>query len=66
MITIPDLGPILLLQEEIDKVKDARLFTKLDIQTGYNNICIREGDEHKAAFKTNMGLFEPVVMPFGL
>ena len=32
-ITIPDLGPIPLLQEEIDKVKDARLFTKLDIQT---------------------------------
>ena len=30
-ITIPDLGPIPLLQEEIDKVKDARLFTKLDI-----------------------------------
>ena len=55
-----------LLQEEIDKVKDTRLFTKLDIRTGYNNIRIREGDKHKAAFKTNTGLFEPVVMPFGL
>ena len=38
----------------------------MDIRTGYNNIRIREGDKHKAAFKTNMGLFEPVVMPFGL
>jgi hypothetical protein len=65
-ITVADNGTIPLLQEEIDKVKDARLFTKLDIRTGYNNIRIKEGDEHKAAFKTNMGLFEPVVMPFGL
>jgi hypothetical protein len=38
----------------------------MDIRTGYNNICIREGGEHKAAFKTNMGLFKPLVMPFGL
>jgi hypothetical protein len=56
-VTIADNGTIPLLQEEIDKVKDARLFTKLDVRTGYNNIRIKEGDEHKAAFKTNMGLF---------
>jgi hypothetical protein len=48
-VTVADNGPIPLLQEEIDKVKDTRLFTKLHIQTGYNNIRIREGDEHKAA-----------------
>jgi hypothetical protein len=65
-VTVADNGTIPLLQEEINKVKDAQLFTKLDIRTGYNNIQIREGDKHKAAFKTNMGLFEPVVMPFGL
>jgi hypothetical protein len=33
---------------------------------GYNNVCIREGDEWKAAFHTNRGLFEPLVMYFGL
>ena len=38
-----------------------RLFTKLDVCVGYNNIRFQEG-----AFKTNMGLFEPTVMPFGL
>jgi hypothetical protein len=32
----------------------------------YNNICIRKGDEWKAAFHTNRGLFEPLVMYFGL
>jgi len=38
----------------------------MDVRAGYNNIHFREGDEEKAAFKTNMGLFEPTVMPFRL
>ena len=42
------------------------MFTKVDIRWGYNNICIKEGDEYKAAFITNQGLFEPTVMFFGL
>ena len=42
------------------------LFTKLDICWGYNNICICDGDQWKAAFKTNRGLFEPMIMFFGL
>ena len=42
------------------------LFTKLDICWGYNNIRICNGDQWKAAFKTNRGLFEPMVMFFGL
>ena len=41
-------------------------FTKLDIQWGYNNVRIREGDKWKAAFWTNKGLFEPLVMYFGM
>jgi hypothetical protein len=41
-------------------------FTKLNIRWGYNNIRIKEGDEWKAAFITNKGLFEPTVMFFGL
>ena len=42
------------------------LFTKLDICWGYNNIRMRDGNQWKAAFKTNCGLFEPMVMFFGL
>ena len=38
----------------------------MDVRWGYNNIRIREGDEWKAAFRTNLGLFEPTVMFFGL
>jgi hypothetical protein len=55
-----------LIPEVINKLRDANIFTKLDIQWGYNNVRIREGDEYKAAFKTNRGLYEPLVMYFGL
>ena len=54
-----------LIQELIDKVQGAKYFTKLNIQWGYNNVRIRERDEWKAAFRTNRGLFEPLVMYFG-
>ena len=42
------------------------LFTKLNIRWGYNNIRIQDGDQWKAAFKTNRGLFKPMVMFFSL
>jgi Reverse transcriptase (RNA-dependent DNA polymerase) len=48
----------------MDKLKGAKYFTKLDVHWGYNNVRIRKGDEWKAAFKTNKGLFEPTVMFF--
>ena len=43
----------------MDKLKGAKYFTKLDVHWGYNNIQIK-GDEWKAAFKTNKGLFKPL------
>ena len=42
------------------------IYTKLDVRWGYNNVRIKAGDEHKAAFKTRRGLYEPTVMFFGL
>ena len=47
-------------------MKGAKLFNKMDIIWGYNNVRIKEGDEWKAAFLTPRGLFEPKVMFFGL
>jgi hypothetical protein len=38
----------------------------MDLRWGFNNIQIREGDERKAVFITPMGLYEPMVMQFGL
>lgn len=64
--TIKNKYPLPLINELIDKVKDAKFITKLDVRWGYYNIRLREGDEWKAAFRTNLGLFEPTVMFFGL
>ena len=47
-------------------IQGAKKFTKVDIRWGYNNVHIKEGDEHKAVFITNQGLFEPTVMFFRL
>ena len=55
-----------MIQELVDKVKGAKYFTKLDIHWGYNNMRIKEGNKWKATFRTNRGLFEPLVMYFGL
>ncbi|KAF7773493.1 transcriptional regulator family: Zinc finger, CCHC-type [Agaricus bisporus var. burnettii] len=65
-ITIKDKTPLPLISEVLDQLKDAKVFNKLDIIWGYNNVRIREGDEWKAAFLTNRGLFEPTVMFFGM
>ena len=65
-MTIKNCYPLPLIQELIDKLKSSKVFSKMDIRWGYNNIRIKEGDEWKAAFRTNKGLFEPTVMFFGL
>jgi len=43
-----------------------RVFTKMDLRWGYNNVRIKKGDEWKVAFMMHIGSFEPVVMFFGL
>ncbi|KAG5735103.1 hypothetical protein E4T56_gene20497 [Termitomyces sp. T112] len=58
--------PLPLISELINNLWGAQYFTKLNIWWGYNNMCIQEGDEWKAAFWTNWGLFKPLVMFFGL
>ena len=65
-ITIKNTYPLPLASDIINKLKGAKVFTKFDVRWGYHNIHIKEGDEWKAAFVTNRGLFEPKVMFFGL
>ncbi|SJL13786.1 uncharacterized protein ARMOST_17234 [Armillaria ostoyae] len=65
-MTIKNQYPLPLISELIDKLQGAKYFMKLDVRWGYNNVRIKEGDEHKATFCTNWGLFKPTVMFFGL
>jgi hypothetical protein len=66
VITRKNQYPLPLIDDLTHRLKGARYFTKLDVHWWYNNVCIREGDEWKATFRTNRGLFEPPVMYFGL
>ena len=58
--------PLPLIVQLVDKLQGTKMFTKMDLRWSYNNICIEEGDEEKAAFIHHHGTFEPLVMFFGL
>lgn len=65
-MTIKNRYPLPLIGELLDKLQDAKWFSKVDIRWGFTNVRIKEGDEWKAAFLTNRGLYEPLVMFFGM
>jgi len=64
--TIKNRYPLPLIANILDRVEKRKVFTKLDLRWGYNNVRIKEGDEWKAVFTTHIGAYEPIVMYFGL
>ena len=50
----------------IENIGTKKVFIKMDLRWGYNNVRIKKGDKWKAAFTISEGSFEPIVMFFGL
>jgi len=63
--TIKNKYPLPLIQETLDLLAGARIYTKLCVRGAYNMVWVKEGDEHKLAFHTRYRLFEPFVIQFG-
>lgn len=65
-ITVKTRYPIPLISETLTKLSRAKYFTKFDVISAFNRLRMAEGEEWKTSFRTRFGLFESLVMPFGL
>ncbi len=65
-VTIKNRYPLPLIRETLDALCNAKFYTKLDVIAAFNKLRIAEGHEWKTAFISRFGLYESLVMPFGL
>ena len=65
-MTVKDRYPLPLISELIDRLGNAKFFTKIDLRGAYNLLRIKPGHEWKTAFRCRFGHFEYLVVPFGL
>ena len=64
-LTVKNKYPLPLIRKTLDRLCKAVYFTKLEIVAAFNKICMTKEEEWKTAFKTCLGLYEYLVMPFG-
>ena len=65
-MTIKNKYPLPIINDLFDQLQGAKVFSKIDLRSGYHQLKIREKDIPKTPFRTRYGLYEYTVMSFGL
>jgi hypothetical protein len=65
-MTIKNKYPLPRIEDLLDRLRKAKFFSKIDLRSGYHEMKIREQDIPKTTFTTRYGLYEFVVVSFGL
>ena len=65
-VTIKNRYPLPRIDDLFDQLRRARVYSKIDLRTGYHQLRVREADIPKTAFRTRYGHFEFTVIPFRL